>query len=148
MGMLHRKSPEMSWLEWIDRNFVLILGQLAGLIMLIAGTASVVLFGWVATKIWSRGHIDAFGLGLLAVLGVVGCFGLVVGYRMLFLKPSRSGSILGAPGWIAMGLFWGAIALLLLVVESSFANAHLAVASGAACIWSFYKAKRSTKLAA
>ena len=144
MEIYQHKLVESLWIKWIDKNFVIIFGQVAGVTLLFAGATATALFVWVGYAIASRGVIDAVGFAFLCVFAAVGCFGIVVGYRLLFLKPNRSGSILGTFGWSGLGLFWAAICVLMVwlgVAMANLSNYPLAIAALAVCAWCFYKAK-------
>ena len=136
MRMYSRKTSGMSWFEWLDQNSQFIYEQATGLVLMLAGIGATVLSVLMIVKTYTNDNWDYITTFFLSMLFLIMFFCLIVGYRLLFLKPNKYGSILGPFGWTGMSIFWGAIALMLFWAE----NPLIGLIASAACIWCAFHA--------
>jgi hypothetical protein len=82
--------------------------KVAGAALLGFGMAALGALAWFSYRLMAIGRTpDLSGIGILAVLAVVGWFCCAVGWRLLLNRPNRYGSILSPLGWRALGVIFG-----------------------------------------
>lgn len=82
------------------------MARLAGAVSLAFGIALGILAIWmVERQITLRGAIESIAAALIIFLFVISAFCSLVGYRLLFNRPNRYGSLLSPVGWKTLAAF-------------------------------------------
>jgi hypothetical protein len=104
------------YLELVARTWV----RVAGIALLVAGAGLTVVLGWQLLDLVQHENMRReftsssliFGLILLALCGI--CW--QAGYRLVFGRPDRSGTLFSRPAWFAIGTGLVVITALMAVV--------------------------------
>lgn len=104
------------YLELVARTWV----RVAGIALLVAGAGLTVVLGWQLLDLVQHENVRReftsssliFGLILLALCGI--CW--QAGYRLVFGRPDRSGTLFSRPAWFAIGTGLVVITALMAVV--------------------------------
>jgi hypothetical protein len=104
------------YLEPVARTWV----RVAGIALLVAGAGLTVVLGWQLLDLVQHENMRReftsssliFGLILLALCGI--CW--QAGYRLVFGRPDRSGTLFSRPAWFAIGTGLVVITALMAVV--------------------------------
>jgi O-antigen/teichoic acid export membrane protein len=95
----------------------LALARLAGLVLLLFGIAVGALTGvGIERQLVYSGTIERSAVILLSVLVVVSAFCTFVGYRLVFNRPNRYGSLLSPNAWIVLAGVFATVGLLFTVL--------------------------------
>jgi ATP-dependent Clp protease adapter protein ClpS len=128
----------------------MVIARLAGAVLLLFGVAVAVFLCWGLTRLLGfRGTPHGEGLLLIGILFSVSAFCCLVGFRLLFRRPNKHGSLLPPAGWIVLMVAFFACALLLLWSAKDAAGwvgALLPAALGGVCVLAARGASRKAML--
>jgi ATP-dependent Clp protease adaptor protein ClpS len=97
----------------MDRSYTII-ARLSGGILLAFGIGLAILSAWMLERQIAFGRAAQLSsLAFVAVFLVIAGFCALTGYRLLFRKPNRYGSLLSSVGWNILAGFFGVLAVVL-----------------------------------
>lgn len=92
-----------------------IVARFAGFILFAFGLGLIALSaGLVVRQLEFRGNLSADVLGMIVGFTLVAVFCIPVGFRLLFNRPNRYGSILSPGGWFTLASVFAILALAML----------------------------------
>jgi ATP-dependent Clp protease adapter protein ClpS len=100
----------------MDKNGRLI-ARIIGGVSLAFGIAAAVLAVWAIDRQFAvRGIVQVSAAAVIVVFLLIAAFSCLVGYRLVFNRPNRHGSILSPLGWKTLGLSFLIVALTMAAI--------------------------------
>jgi hypothetical protein len=94
-----------------------LMSKVAGVVLLPAGIALVALCAWILQRQFTlKGGVTPSAFIFSAVVGIVGFFCTLIGYRLALDRPNRYQSLLPPIGWYILALVFAVIGFVLGVV--------------------------------